>query len=101
MARGFRARHRIRVNAISPGPVETEGAGSKLRAAPEVIAAMLKTIPRDGIGEPQEIAHAAYLVSDFADFIIGEVLVTDGGPWLGKGCSAKDQLAVDRISNSH
>jgi NAD(P)-dependent dehydrogenase (short-subunit alcohol dehydrogenase family) len=80
------ARFKIRVNAIAPGPVETEGAGSKLWATPVVRAAMLKTIPRGRIGEPREIAQAAgYLVSDFADFITGEVLVMDGGQWLGKG----------------
>lgn len=80
------ARFKIRVNAVAPGPVETEGAGSKLWAAPQVRSAMLKAVPRGRIGEPQEIAHAAaYLVSDFADFITGEVLVMDGGQWLNKG----------------
>lgn len=80
------ARYKIRVNAISPGPVETEGAGTKLWGTPEARRAMLKTIPRARIGEPHEVAHAAaYLVSDFADFITGEVLVIDGGQWLGKG----------------
>jgi len=80
------ARYKIRVNAIAPGPVETEGAGSKLWATPEVRTAMLKTVPRGRIGTPEEIAQAsAYLVSDFADFITGEVLVMDGGQWLGKG----------------
>ena len=80
------ARFKIRFNAIAPGPVETEGAGSRLWATPEVREAMLRGVPRGRIGEPQEIAHAAaYLVSDFADFITGEVLVMDGGQWLGKG----------------
>lgn len=83
------ARHKIRVNAIAPGPVETEGAGSKLWAAPEVRRAMLRGIPRGRIGTPEEIAHAsAYLVSDFADFITGEVLVMDGGQWLNQGAFA-------------
>jgi NAD(P)-dependent dehydrogenase (short-subunit alcohol dehydrogenase family) len=80
------ARYKIRVNAIAPGPIETEGAGSKLWASPEARQAMLKTIPRGRIGAPQEVAQAAaYLVSDYADFITGEVLVMDGGQWLGKG----------------
>ena len=80
------ARYKIRANAISPGPVETSGAGGQLWAAPEIREAMLKTIPRGRIGEPHEIAQAAaYLVSDYADFITGEVLVMDGGQWLGKG----------------
>ncbi len=80
------ARFKIRVNAIAPGPIETEGAGGKLWATPDVRSAMLKTVPLGRIGDTQEVAHAAaYLVSDFADFITGEVLVMDGGQWLGKG----------------
>ena len=80
------ARYKIRVNAIAPGPVETEGAGRKLWASAETRKAMLDAIPRSRIGNVQEIAHAAaYLVSDYADFITGEVLVVDGGQWLGKG----------------
>src|SRR5438067_581591 len=79
------ARYKIRSNAISPGPVETSGAGGQLWAAPEVREAMLKTVPRGRIGRPEEVAHAAaYLVSDYADFITGDVLVMDGGQWLGK-----------------
>lgn len=80
------ARYKIRVNAISPGPVETSGAGGKLWASEEVRTAMLKTVPRGRIGQPEEVARAAaYMVSDYADFITGEVLVMDGGQWLGKG----------------
>ena len=80
------ARHKIRVNAISPGPVETEGAGSRLWASPEVRDAMLRSVPSGRIGNVEEVARgAAYLVSDFADYITGEVLVMDGGQWLGKG----------------
>ena len=80
------ARYGIRVNAIAPGPIETEGAGSRLWASPDVRGSMVRSIPRGRIGQPEEIARAAsYLVSDFADFITGEVLVADGGQWLGKG----------------
>jgi NAD(P)-dependent dehydrogenase (short-subunit alcohol dehydrogenase family) len=87
------ARHQIRVNAIAPGPVETPGAGGKLWAQPEARTAMLKTVPRGRIGTPTEIAQAsAYLVSDYADFITGEVLVMDGGQWLGKGMFGMDAL---------
>lgn len=80
------ANYKIRVNAIAPGPVETEGAGSRLWASPESREAMIHTIPWGRVGEVNEIANAAaFLVSDFADFITGEVLVMDGGQWLGKG----------------
>lgn len=78
--------HGIRVNAIAPGPVETAGAGAQLWAMAEVRATMIRAVPRGRIGQPEEIANAAaYLISDFADFITGEVLVVDGGMWLGKG----------------
>lgn len=90
------ARFKIRVNAISPGPVETEGAGSKLWGTREAREAMLKTIPRGRLGETREIAHAAaYLVSDFADFITGDVLVVDGGQWLGKGMFGEGRISSD------
>jgi NAD(P)-dependent dehydrogenase (short-subunit alcohol dehydrogenase family) len=80
------ARYKIRVNAIAPGPVETAGAGGHLWASPESREAMIQTIPRGRIGDVREIANAAaFLVSEFADFITGEVLVMDGGQWLGKG----------------
>ncbi|PYV22700.1 MAG: 2,4-dienoyl-CoA reductase [Acidobacteria bacterium] len=86
------APHKIRVNAIAPGPVETEGAGSKLWATPEARRAMLGTVPRGRIGTPEEIARgSAYLVSDYADFVTGEVLVMDGGQWLGKGMFAEER----------
>src|SRR5437773_9244830 len=80
------AHYEIRVNAIAPGPVETEGASSKLWATPEARSDMLGTVPRGRIGTPEEIARAsAYLVSDYVDFVTGDVLVMDGGPWLGTG----------------
>jgi NAD(P)-dependent dehydrogenase (short-subunit alcohol dehydrogenase family) len=88
------ARHKIRVNALAPGPVETEGAGSKLWAAPEMRRAMLQSIPRGRIGEVSEVANAAaYLVSDYADFVSGEVMVIDGGQWLGKGMFGEGRLS--------
>ncbi|MGD0696956.1 MAG: SDR family oxidoreductase [Terriglobia bacterium] len=42
------------------------------------------------IGQPEEIARAAvHPVSDYADFITGEVLVMDGGQWMDKGMSGE------------
>jgi len=89
------ARFKIRVNAIAPGPVDTEGAGGKLWATPEIQRAMLKSVPRGRMGRTEEIARAAsYLVSDYADFITGEVLVVDGGQWLGKGMFGEGRLEL-------
>ena len=78
--------HKIRINAIAPGPVATEGASSKLWGNPEAEKKLLSTIPVGRIGNPQEIAQAAaYLVSPYAEYINGEALTMDGGGWLGKG----------------
>lgn len=80
------AQHKIRVNAITPGRVETEGAGSRLWGSPEARAKMLADIPVGRMGRREEIAlGASYLVSHYADYINGENLTMDGGNWLGKG----------------
>jgi len=80
------AQHKIRVNAITPGRVETEGAGSKLWGTPEARAKMLAQIPVGRMGKPEEIARgASFLVSPYADYVNGENLTMDGGAWLGKG----------------
>ncbi len=82
------AAHGIRVNALCPGPTDTEGA-RPLWANPEDKARMLEKIPVGRFGTVQELAQAAsYLLSPFADFINGEVLVMDGGEWLGKGLNS-------------
>lgn len=78
--------HKIRVNAIAPGTVQTEGAGSKLWATPEAQTRLVSRIPVGRMGTPEEIAHAAaYLVSPYAEYINGEALTMDGGAWLGRG----------------
>lgn len=81
------ARHGIRVNAICPGPTDTEGA-RPLWQEQEARDRILGQIPVRRFGRPEEVAHAAsYLLSSYADFVNGEVLVIDGGEWLGKGLS--------------
>jgi len=80
------ARFGIRVNALAPGPVDTPGAAEKLWADEAVRQALLAKVPLGRFGTPEEIAQAcAYLVSDHAGFVTGEVLVADGGAWLEKG----------------
>ena len=78
------AKYGIRSNAIAPGPFPTEGAWTRL--FPKQLAEKLdplKRIPVGRFGEHQELANlAAYLVSDYASFVNGEVVTIDGGEWL-------------------
>ncbi len=77
------ARYGIRVNAIAPGPVPTEGASKALWGNPEAAERVRKSVALGRFGTPEEIAQAAaYLVSDYASYITGEVLTIDGGQWL-------------------
>jgi NAD(P)-dependent dehydrogenase (short-subunit alcohol dehydrogenase family) len=77
------ARHKIRVNAIAPGPVDTPGASAKLFPDPQVMEGIRRTIPLRRFASLDEVANAStYLLSDFASYITGENLVIDGGQWL-------------------
>ncbi|MCS7058717.1 MAG: SDR family oxidoreductase [Meiothermus sp.] len=70
----------IRLNAIAPGPFPTEGAWSRLMPTPEIARLFEGRIPLRRVGEHAELANlAAYLVSDYAGFITGDVVLIDGG----------------------
>ncbi len=77
------ARHGIRLNAIAPGPIPTEGAFSRLLPRDDLANARRAHIPAGRFGTPEELAElAAFLVSDASDWIRGEVVTIDGGEWL-------------------
>jgi NAD(P)-dependent dehydrogenase (short-subunit alcohol dehydrogenase family) len=77
------ARHKIRVNAIAPGPVDTPGAAERLFPDPMIMEGIRKTIPLRRFANLEEIADAAaYMLSDYASYMTGENLVIDGGQWL-------------------
>jgi len=77
------ARHKIRVNAIAPGPVDTPGAAVRLFPDPNIVEGIRKTIPLRRFATLEEVAHAAsYLMSDYASYVTGESFVIDGGQWL-------------------
>lgn len=73
----------IRMNAIAPGPIPTEGAFSRLLPRPELETLAKQRNPLGRFGTVEEFANlAAFLVSDGAGYINGEVVTMDGGEWL-------------------
>jgi NAD(P)-dependent dehydrogenase (short-subunit alcohol dehydrogenase family) len=80
------ARHRIRVNAVAPGPVESPGAAKQLWNTTEAVERIGAMVPLGRWAKPEEIADAVvFLVSPQASFITGETLTIDGGAWMGRG----------------
>jgi len=72
----------IRVNAIAPGPVNTQMLSLE-NMSPEVLERE-RAIPARRVGEPEEIAGTAlFLASDLATFYYGQVLSPNGGAWIG------------------
>jgi NAD(P)-dependent dehydrogenase (short-subunit alcohol dehydrogenase family) len=80
------ARYKIRVNAVAPGPIESEGAAKQLWNSPEAVQRITEMVPLKRWGKPDDVADAvAFLVSEHSGYITGEVLTVDGGTWLGRG----------------
>lgn len=89
------ARHGIRLNAIAPGPIPTEGAFSRLLPTAELEKARKRRIPAGRFGTQEELAElAAFLVSDASDWMRGEVVTFDGGEWLRGAGEFNDLLDV-------
>ncbi|XP_057291433.1 2,4-dienoyl-CoA reductase [(3E)-enoyl-CoA-producing], mitochondrial-like [Hydractinia symbiolongicarpus] len=78
------AKYGIRLNTIAPGPIHTEGAFSRLDPTGKWTEEGLKKIPVGRFGEIEELANlAAYMVSDYSNFMNGEVVCFDGGERRG------------------
>jgi NAD(P)-dependent dehydrogenase (short-subunit alcohol dehydrogenase family) len=73
----------IRMNAIAPGPIPTQGAFSRVLPRPELEVLALDRNPMHRFGTTEELADlAAFLVSDGSSYINGEVIRMDGGEFL-------------------
>lgn len=71
----------IRVNAVAPGPIRTDMLAEALaKLPPEKADAFVKSVPLGRAGEPKEIAAMiAFLVSDAASYVTGQVIYVNGG----------------------
>jgi 3-oxoacyl-[acyl-carrier protein] reductase len=78
------AKHGITVNAVAPGPTETEGVLEVVWKTPAMIAQAAREVPLGRLGRPEEIAAAVvFVASDHADFMTGETVYVSGGPRTG------------------
>ena len=67
----------VTVNAVAPGFIETDMTAAMPQAAKD---AMMPTIPMQRLGQPEDVARAvAFLASDEAAYVTGQVLAVDGG----------------------
>jgi NAD(P)-dependent dehydrogenase (short-subunit alcohol dehydrogenase family) len=69
----------VRVNAVAPGPVETEML-NRFTGGADRKAGLIADVPLKRAGKPEEIARAiVYLASDNASFVTGQILGVNGG----------------------
>jgi glucose 1-dehydrogenase len=87
-------RHRINVNVIEPGWIDTPG--ERATFGEEQLRERAGTLPWGRLGQPEDIGRAvAFLASDEADYVTGAVLRVDGGFWW-KDCRPEGLMARAR-----
>jgi meso-butanediol dehydrogenase/(S,S)-butanediol dehydrogenase/diacetyl reductase len=84
----------IRANSIAPGTVRTPIWQERLDSDPAIFERLVKWYPLGRVGEPEDIAAAAFfLASDDASWITGSVLRVDGGLLAGSARMARELVA--------
>ena len=72
------AHDNIRVNAVAPGGIIRTPRVDKIDK--ELVKKVLKTVPMDRLGEPEEIANiVAFLCMDASSYVTGQCFIADGG----------------------
>ncbi|HEX2545354.1 MAG TPA: SDR family oxidoreductase [Ramlibacter sp.] len=70
----------IRVNAVAPGTIATELAAKAVLTSEEAKQRIMMRTPMKRLGDPAEVADVvAYLASDAASYVTGEIVTVDGG----------------------
>ena len=86
------SRFKIRVNAVRPGIVRTEGT-QMLTADPDVAAVFANERPLGHLGEPEDIAAGfRYLAGPESNWVTGQIFAIDGGLDLRKGADMTDMV---------
>jgi NAD(P)-dependent dehydrogenase (short-subunit alcohol dehydrogenase family) len=89
----------IRVNAIAPGPIHTEGTDKNLWSVADVEKAVVAQIPLGRLGDPDDVSRAAlWLCSEDASWVSGAALPVDGAHWLHGG-TLNFRAAYDAFSS--
>ena len=88
-------KHGMRFVGIAPGPIPTKGAFSRLDPTGRFETAMLDMIPANRAGEVDEIANlAAYLCSDYASWVSGQIVPSGGVPDGARSQTTKPSAVV-------
>lgn len=70
----------VRVNSLHPGQIDTDMNARQREKTPELVERLVRAIPMQRIGTPEEVADAAvYLASEESAYVTGSELVVDGG----------------------
>jgi peroxisomal 2,4-dienoyl-CoA reductase len=92
------ARWGIRVNAIAPGPIITEGVKEAFKLGGD-FESQRDTIPLRRAGEPEEIGNmVVFMASDAGSWMTGSIVVMDGGESLSPRRAGIEPEALDQLA---